>query len=111
MTVGHHRDVLVGPAPASLQVYAVDEQVRVAAGKRSGPPGIHALERLLVEVRHGSGRDARAPQGLADVLDAPCGDAGQVYLDDGLLHAGLAPLVALDDRGGEAHALELFITQ
>ena len=25
------------------------------------------------------------PQDLADVLDAPCGDAGQVHFDDGLL--------------------------
>ena len=29
------------------------------------------------------------------------------YLDDGLLHAGLAPFVALDDGGGEPHLLEL----
>ena len=47
------------------------------------------------------------PQDLADVLDAPCGDAGQVHLDDGLLDRGLAPFVALDDGGGEAHPLEL----
>lgn len=32
---------------------------------------------------------------------------GQAHLADGLLNAGLAPLVALDDRRGEAHALEL----
>lgn len=54
-----------------------------------------------------AGGKAGAPEDLADVLDAPCGDAGQVHFDDGLLHAGLAPLVALDDRRGEAHALEL----
>ena len=42
-----------------------------------------------------------------DVLDAPYGDAGQVHFDDGLFHVGLVPLAALDDRRGEAHALEL----
>ena len=103
----HDRHVLVGAAPASLQVDAVDVYVRVFAGQRPAPPFLNGLERLVVEVGHRAGGDARAPQDLADVLDAPCGDAGQVHLDDGLLHAGLAPLVALDDGGGEAHALEL----
>ena len=36
------------------------------------------------------------------------GRPGQIHLDDGLLDASLAPLVALDDRGGEAHPLELW---
>lgn len=103
----HDRHVLVGATPASLQVDAVDVYVRVFAGQRPAPPFLNGLERLVVEVGHRAGGDARAPQDLADVLDAPCGDAGQVHLDDGLLHAGLAPLVALDDGGGEAHALEL----
>ena len=103
----HHRDVLVGPAPASLQVYAVDERVRVAAGKRPGPPGIHAFERLLVEVRHGSGRDARAPQDLGDVLDAARGNARQVHLYDCLLDARLPSAVALYDGGLEGGAAKL----
>ena len=47
------------------------------------------------------------PQDLADVLDAARGHPGEVHLDYGLLDACLAPFVALDDRGGEAHALEL----
>ena len=47
------------------------------------------------------------PQGLADVLDAPRGHAGQMHLDDGLLDAGLAPFVALDDGGRETHSFEL----
>ena len=50
----------------------------------------------------------RALQDLADVLDAARGHPGQMHLDDGLLDAGFAPLVALDDRGGEAHPLELW---
>lgn len=47
------------------------------------------------------------PQDLADVLDAARGRPGRMHLDDGLLDASLAPLAALDDGGGEAHALEL----
>ena len=103
----HHRDVLIGPAPASLQVYAVDEEIRVASGKGPGSPGLHALERLLVEVRHGAGRHARAPQYLGDVLDAARGNARQIHLDDGLLDAGLAPAVALDDGGLEGGSAQL----
>ena len=66
-----------------------------------------AFERLVVQVGDRAGGDAGAPEDLAYVPDAPCGDVGQVHLDDGLLHAGLAPFVAIDDRRGEAHALEL----
>ena len=52
--------------------------------------------------------DTLAPsEDLVDVLDATRGDAGQVHLDNGLLDRRLAPFVALDDRRGEAHALEL----
>lgn len=47
--------------------------------------------------------EAPAPQRISLTSSgAPRRHAGQVHLDD-----GLAPLVALDDRGGEAHALEL----
>ena len=46
----HHRHVLVGAAPAALEVDAVDKQVRVAAGERPCSLGLHALERLVVEV-------------------------------------------------------------
>ena len=103
----HDRHVLVGAAPASLQVDAVDVDVRVFAGQGPASPLLDRLESLVVEIGDRAGGDARAPQDLADVLDAARGHPGQVHLDDGLLDAGLAPLVALDDGGGEAHALEL----
>lgn len=103
----HHRHVLVGAAPAALQVDAVDVDVRVFAGQRPAPPLVGRFERLVVEIGDRAGGDARAPQDLADVLDAPRRHPGKVHLDDGLLDAGLAPLAALDDGGGEAHALEL----
>ena len=97
----------MGAAPAALRIDAVDVDVRVVAGQRPASPFVDRLERLVVQVGDRAGGDAGAPRDLADVLDAPCGDAGRVHLDDGLLHAGLAPLAALDDRRGEAHALEL----
>ena len=100
-------DVLVGSAPAALQVDAVDVDVRTCVGQRPTPPLVGRFERLLVEARDRAGGDARAPNDLADVLDAARRRAGQVHLDDGLLHAGLPPFVALGDRDGEAHALEL----
>ena len=103
----HDGDVLVGAAPAALQVDAVDVDVRVFAGQGPAPPLLDRLESLVVEVRDRAGGNARAPQDLADVLDAPRRHAGQVHLDDGLLDRRLAPFVALDDRRGEAHALEL----
>ena len=102
----HDRHVLVGAAPAALEVDAVHVDVRIGAVQRPTPPLIDRFERLVVGVGHRAGGDARVPQDPADVLDAPRRRPGQVHLDDGLLDAGLAPLVALDDRGGEAHALE-----
>lgn len=47
------------------------------------------------------------PDDFGDVLDAPGRDAREARLDHGLLDRGLAPAVALDYRGREAHALEL----
>ena len=103
----HDGDVLVGAAPAALQVDAVDVDVRVFASQRPAPPLVDRFERLVVEIGDRAGGNARAPQDLADVLDAPRRHAGQVHLDDGLLDRRLAPFVALNDRRGEAHALEL----
>ena len=103
----HDGDVLVGAAPAALQIDAVDAGVRVFAGQRTASPFVDRLERLVVEVGDRAGGDARAPEDLADVLDAARRHAGQVHLDDGLLDRRLAPFVALNDRRGEAHALEL----
>lgn len=103
----HHRHVLVGAAPAALGVYPVDVDVGVFAGQRSRSPFLHGLERPLVEVGDGAGGDARAPQSLADVLDAPRGNACEVHLDYDFLDAGLAPFVALGDGGRELRSLEL----
>ena len=103
----HDGHVLEGAAPASLQVDAVDEDVGVAAGERPAPPFLDRLERLVVEIGDGGGRHGRPPEDLGDVLDAPCGDAGKIHLDHGLLDGCLPALVSLDDSGGEPHSLEL----
>lgn len=103
----HHRHVLVGSSPASLQVDPVDVDVGVGALERAVAPLLDGREGLLVQVRHRCRRDARAPEDLAHVLDAPGGDPRQAHLDHGLLDARLPAPVALDDRRGEPHALEL----
>ena len=103
----HDGDVPAGAAPAALQVDAVDVDVRVFAGQRPAPPLVDRFERLLVEVGDRAGGNARAPQDLADVLDAARRHPGQVHLDDGLIDRRLAPFAALDDRRDEAHALVL----
>ena len=46
----HDRHVLVGAAPASLQVDAVDVDVRVFVGQGPAPPLLDRLESLVVEV-------------------------------------------------------------
>ena len=103
----HHGHVLVGAAPRPLEVDAVDVDVGVGANERAVSPLLDRGERLLVQVRDGRRRHARPPQDLGDVLDPARRDAGQVHLDHRLLDAGLAAPVALDDRRGEPHPLEL----
>ena len=61
-----------------FEVDAVDVDVRVFAGQRTASPFVHGLERLVVEIGDRAGGNAGAPEDLADVLDAPRGDAGQV---------------------------------
>lgn len=103
----HRRNVLVGAALALLEVDAVDVDVRMGAGRRPTSLLVGRFERLLVRSGDRAGGDAGAPRDLADVLDAARRYPGQAHLNDGLLDAGFAPLVALDDRDGEAQALEL----
>ena len=104
----HHGHLLVGASPAALEVDPVHVDVGVRPLEGPVPPRLHGLERLLVEVGDGGGRDARPPEDLGDVLDAPGRDAGEVHLYHGLLDAGLPAPVTLDDRRREAHPLELW---
>ena len=61
---------------------------------------------FLVQLADGSGRDLAAPQCLGDVLHTAHGNACQVHLDEGLLHAALPAAIPLDDGRLEGHALE-----
>ena len=61
---------------------------------------------FLVQLADGSGRDLAAPQCLRDVLHTAHGNARQVHLDEGLLHAALPAAIPLDDGSLEGHALE-----
>ena len=61
---------------------------------------------FLVQFADGGRRDLAAPQRLGDVLHAAYGDARQVHLDEGLLHAARPAAIPFDDGGLEGHALE-----
>src|SRR5262249_3343219 len=95
---GHVADL---PAPRPLQPNAIQKDVGMLALDRPVAPFGDAAVDLLVQFADRARAHARAPQGLGDVLDAAHGHAGQVHLDQGLLDAGLAPLIALDDLGLE----------
>ena len=61
---------------------------------------------FFVQLADGGGRNLAAPQRLGDVFHPAHGNACQVHLDEGLLHAALPTAVALDDGGLEGYALE-----
>src|SRR5262249_21854198 len=95
---GHQdRHVADLAAPGPFQPDAVEEDVGVPALDGAVPPLLDAGVDRLVQLADRARADLRTPQGLRDVLDTADGDAGQVHLDEGLLHGGLAAAVALDD--------------
>lgn len=61
---------------------------------------------FLVQLADGGGRNLAVPQRLGDVLHTAHGDACQVHLDEGLLHAALPAAIPFDDGCLEEHALE-----
>ena len=61
---------------------------------------------FLVQLADGSGRNLAAPQGLGDVLHTAHGNACQIHLDEGLLHAALPAAIPFDDGSLEGHTLE-----
>src|SRR5207248_10204628 len=85
----------------------IQVHVRVILLARPLAPRPDAGVDLLVQLADGAGADARAPQRLGDVLDAPHGDARQVHLHQRLLHRRLAPPVALDHLALEGGPAEL----
>ena len=61
---------------------------------------------FLVQLADGGRRNLAAPQGFRDVLYPAHGDASQIHLDEGFLHAALPTAIPLDDGGLEGHALK-----
>ena len=61
---------------------------------------------FLVQLADGGGRDLAAPQRLGDVLHPAHGNAYQIHLNVGFLHAALPAAIPLDDGGFEGYALE-----
>ena len=70
------------------------------------PPVLDVDVGFLVQFADGGGRDLAAPQRLGDVLYPAHGDARQIHLDEGLLHAALPAAIPLDDGSLEGYALE-----
>ena len=52
---------------------------------------------LLIEVTDGAGTDLCTPQRFRDVLHPPDRNAGQIHLNQSLLHGALLGLIAPDD--------------
>ena len=83
-----------GHLPVQLETLATVTSRTYHIGKESSG----SRRDLLVHVRHGRGRHARAPQSFRDVLDPPHRYPRQIHLDQCLLDRALAPPITLDDR-------------
>ncbi|KFI73983.1 hypothetical protein BMIN_1245 [Bifidobacterium minimum] len=99
--------VLHGATPRTLVPHAIHEHIRVGLGQRAFTPGVDVPVDLPELVRQGLRRHPLAPQGLADVVDATRGDAGQVHVDERLLDRFLPASVPFDHRRLEQGALQL----
>ena len=64
---------------------------------RTHPPFFDLAVNLLVEIADGAWTDLRSSQFFGDVLHAPDRNAGQIHLDQCLLHGALLGLIAPDD--------------
>ena len=64
---------------------------------RTHPPLFDLAVDLLIEIADGAGTDLRTPPRFRDVLHPPDRNAGQIHLDQSLLHGALLGLIAPDD--------------
>ena len=100
-------NIFVLSAPVAAQVDAVHVDVWIVpALQRAVAPVLDVNVGFLVQLADGGRRNLAAPQRLGDVLYPAHGDACQVHLDEGLLHAALPAAIPLDDGRLEGHALE-----
>ena len=99
--------IFVLSAPVAAQVDAVHIDIRIAPALQGAvPPVLDVNVGFLVQLADGGGRDLAAPQCLRDVLHPAHGNARQVHLDEGLLHAALPAAIPLNDGSLEGYALE-----
>ena len=100
-------NIFVLSAPVAAQVDAVHVDIRIPPTLQGTiPPILDVDVGFLVQLADGGGRDLAAPQCLRDVLHPAHGNACQVHLDEGLLHAALPAAIPLDDGSLKGHALE-----
>lgn len=80
--------IFVLSAPVAAQVDAVHIDIRIPSTLQGAVASVLDVDiGFLVQLADGSGRNLAAPQGLGDVLHTAHGNACQVHLDEGLLHA------------------------
>jgi len=102
-----NRHIFVLSAPVAAQVDAIHIDIGVLAALQGAVPPILDVDvGFLVQLADGGRRDLAAPQRLGDVLHTAHGDACQVHLDEGFLHAALPAAIPLDDGRLEGYALE-----
>ena len=102
-----NRHIFILSAPVAVQVDAVHVDVWIAPALQGAvSPVLDVNVGFLVQFADGGGRDLAAPQCLRDVLHPAHGDACQIHLDEGFLHAALPAAIPLDDGSFEGYALE-----
>ena len=100
-------NIFVLSAPVAAQVDAVHVDVWIVAALQGAvPPVLDVNVGFLVQLTDGSGRNLAAPQCLRDVLHTAHGDACQIHLNEGFLHAAFPAAIPLDDGSLEGYALE-----
>jgi hypothetical protein len=61
---------------------------------------------FFIQLTYGGGRHFGAPESFGDILYPAHGDAGQIHLDERLLHAALPTAIPLDDGCLKRNTLE-----
>ncbi len=102
-----NRHIFVLSAPVAVLVDTVHVDIRIASALQGAvAPILNVNVGFLVQFADGGRRDLAAPRCLRDVLHTAHGNACQVHLDEGLLHAAFPAAIPLDDGGLKGHALE-----
>ena len=101
-----NRHIFVLSAPVAAQVDVVHLSLWIAPALQGAvPPVLDVDVGFLVQPADGGGRNLAAPQRFGDVLHTAHGNARQIHLDEGFLHAALPAAIPLDDGSLEGHTL------